>query len=75
LDVLKGVTEAQNDPEIGKPVVPINPEHAKIDPSFGLATHDKAMWSVMKFDVAITALPKFIALWRLHQPKRRLLRR
>jgi hypothetical protein len=39
LDVLKGVEEAQSDPDVGKRVAPIIPEHAKIDPSLrgGLA--------------------------------------
>ena len=55
LDVLKGIADAQSDPEVGSRVAPKVTEQAKIDPGFGVAYHDKAMWSVMKFDVAITA--------------------
>jgi hypothetical protein len=55
LDVLNGVADAQSDPDVGSRVAPRVTEHAKIDPNFGVAYHDKAMYSVMKFDIAITA--------------------
>ncbi len=55
LDILKGVAAARKDPEVGGLVAPAVTEHAKIDPGFGVAWHDKAMWSVMRFDIAITA--------------------
>lgn len=54
LDVLKGIAEAQRDAEVGARVAPALADKAVVDPSFGVGWHDDAMWSVMKFDVAIT---------------------
>jgi hypothetical protein len=55
LDVLNGIADAQKDPEVGNRVAPKIVGNTKVDPSFGVASHDRSMWSVMKFDVAITA--------------------
>lgn len=55
LDVMKGIAEARADSTVGGQVAPVIRDHANIDPSFGVAWHAGAMWSVMKFDIAITA--------------------
>lgn len=55
VDVLRGISDAQDDFTVGKRVAPPVSNHAKISPEFGVAWHDGAMWSIMKFDIAITA--------------------
>lgn len=53
--VLRAISNAQNDEEVGEQIAPMVRGDVKIDPAYGVAAHNGQLWSVMEIDIAITA--------------------
>ncbi len=55
LDILDGLRHAADDEQVGHCIAPALKTDAKIDPAYGVAFHDGAMYTTAQFDIAVTA--------------------